>query len=90
VDGNADQRWKGPGEQPLVRHRPAGLWATDSSPGTHPVQHIRGHLTACGALPAATVRAVPDGTPITVGGLVARRLEPLTVATAPLGRALAP
>ncbi|OEV04054.1 DNA polymerase, partial [Streptomyces nanshensis] len=56
----------------------ADLWTTGASPDTHPIQHIRPHLQARGALPAAAVRNLPDGTGLVLGGLVTHRQRPPT------------
>ncbi|MEL3948787.1 error-prone DNA polymerase [Streptomyces sp. LNU-CPARS28] len=56
----------------------ADLWATGSSPDSHPVQHLRAHLEAGGVVTAAEVRRLPGGTPVTIGGLVTHRQRPPT------------
>jgi error-prone DNA polymerase len=56
----------------------ADLWATGSSPDSHPVQHVRSTLDAWGALPAAALATTDDGTKVLVGGLVTHRQRPPT------------
>jgi error-prone DNA polymerase len=55
----------------------ADLWATGTS-GTHPVQHLRAHLNARGAVPAARIRQLADQQPVTIGALVTHRQRPPT------------
>jgi error-prone DNA polymerase len=56
----------------------ADLWATGSSPSSHPVQHVRSTLNVWGALPAAALATTDDGTRVLVGGLVTHRQRPPT------------
>jgi error-prone DNA polymerase len=56
----------------------ADLWATGSSPDSHPVQHVRSTLDAWGALPAAALATTDDGAKVLVGGLVTHRQRPPT------------
>jgi error-prone DNA polymerase len=48
------------------------------TPGHHPVQFLREHLNTLGALPANELANVPDGTRVTVGGVVTHRQRPAT------------
>jgi error-prone DNA polymerase len=56
----------------------ADLWATGVSADVHPMQYLRDHLTARGALTIAAVAEVEDGTRIWVGGAVTHRQRPGT------------
>ncbi|MEU0341906.1 error-prone DNA polymerase [Streptomyces bobili] len=56
----------------------ADLWATGSSPNSHPVQHLRDHLNRCGAVTTADVRLLADQAPLLLGGLVTHRQRPPT------------
>ena len=56
----------------------ADLWATGSSPDSHPIQHVRSTLDAWGALPAAALATTGDGAKVLVGGLVTHRQRPPT------------
>ncbi len=56
----------------------ADLWATGSSPDTHPVQHVRERLDNWGAVPAAALKDVANGERVLVGGLVTHRQRPPT------------
>ncbi|MGP4113475.1 error-prone DNA polymerase [Streptomyces sp. 4N509B] len=56
----------------------ADLWSTGSSPDSHPVQHVRPHLDALGAVPAGRLPHTPPGGPVLVGGLVTHRQRPPT------------
>ncbi|WP_419993727.1 error-prone DNA polymerase [Streptomyces boninensis] len=62
----------------VVEQTFADLWATGSSPDTHPVQHLRSHLDARHVLTAAAARQLPHGTSLTIGGLVTHRQRPPT------------
>jgi error-prone DNA polymerase len=55
----------------------ADLWATGVS-GVHPVEHLRAHLDSLGAIPAAGLADVEDGTRVLVGGAVTHRQRPAT------------
>ncbi|WIY06507.1 error-prone DNA polymerase [Amycolatopsis mongoliensis] len=56
----------------------ADLWATGVSPDSHPVEYLRGLLTARGAITTAELTRVPDGTRVWVGGAVTHRQRPAT------------
>ncbi len=56
----------------------ADLWATGVSPDSHPVQHIRDHLTAAGATRAGDLPTLRAGQRVRVGGLVTHRQRPPT------------
>jgi error-prone DNA polymerase len=56
----------------------ADLWATGSSPDSHPVQHIRAELEELGAVPANKLASMKHGEQMLVGGLVTHRQRPPT------------
>ncbi|MBD0292406.1 MAG: error-prone DNA polymerase [Jiangellaceae bacterium] len=56
----------------------ADLWATGSSPDSHPIQHIRHQLDGWGALTTAALVGLDNGARIRVGGLVTHRQRPPT------------
>jgi error-prone DNA polymerase len=56
----------------------ADLWATGTSPDSHPVQHIRDQLNEWGAVPAAGLARIDHGQRVLVGGLVTHRQRPPT------------
>jgi error-prone DNA polymerase len=56
----------------------ADLWATGSSPGSHPVQHVRDQLAEWGAVPANALATIADRSRVLVGGLVTHRQRPPT------------
>ncbi|MFL6127155.1 error-prone DNA polymerase [Actinophytocola sp.] len=56
----------------------ADAYATGITPGHHPVEFLRNHLDSIGVLPAHALADVPDGTRITVGGVVTHRQRPAT------------
>ncbi|MEV8609473.1 hypothetical protein AB0383_16330 [Amycolatopsis sp. NPDC051373] len=56
----------------------ADLWGTGITPGQHPAAFIRAHLDKLGAIPAAQLLDIPDGTRIKVGGAVTHRQRPAT------------
>jgi error-prone DNA polymerase len=56
----------------------ADMWATGITPQRYPTALIRPRLQALGILTAAEVRAVPDHTRITIGGVVTHRQRPGT------------
>jgi error-prone DNA polymerase len=56
----------------------ADLWATGITPGVHPIQFLREHLDQIGAIPAAQLLDVPDGTRVLVGGAVTHKQRPAT------------
>jgi error-prone DNA polymerase len=62
----------------VVEIAAADAWATGITPGTHPIQPLRQHLTDLHALPIAEVPGVADGTRIRVGGAVTHRQRPAT------------
>jgi error-prone DNA polymerase len=56
----------------------ADVWATGVSPDSFPTQFLRDALAARGVVPAAGLRAVPDGDRVLVGGAVTHRQRPAT------------
>ena len=54
------------------------LWATGISPDDHPISHVRGALTARGALTSAALATAESGKRIEVGGVVTHRQRPAT------------
>ncbi|MEV6522874.1 error-prone DNA polymerase [Longispora sp. NPDC051575] len=56
----------------------ADLWATGSSPDSHPVQFLREWLRARGAVPVGALGRIPDGQRVLVGGIVTHRQAPET------------
>ena len=58
----------------------ADVWATGVSPGSYPTEFLRSQLDALGAIPAAGLLAVPDGSKVLVGGAVTHRQRPATAA----------
>lgn len=56
----------------------ADLAATGAAIDTHPITHIRHHLTAHGAIPISRLARVADGSPVTLGGIVTHRQAPET------------
>ncbi|MQA13302.1 MAG: DNA polymerase III subunit alpha [Pseudonocardiaceae bacterium] len=58
----------------------ADVWATGMSPGSFPTQFLRQHLDALGAVTAAGLHAIEDGTRVLVGGAVTHRQRPATAA----------
>ncbi|WP_435593178.1 error-prone DNA polymerase [Nocardia sp. bgisy118] len=58
----------------------ADVWATGISPGSYPTEFLRPQLDALGAIPAAGLLAVPDGSRVLVGGAVTHRQRPATAA----------
>lgn len=56
----------------------ADLWASGVSPGSHPMEHVRGGLEERGILPAAAVRRVESGRRVRVAGIVTHRQRPAT------------
>jgi error-prone DNA polymerase len=62
----------------LLELTKADVWATGISPDTHPVEFLRGKLTALGAIPTSAVREHGDGTRVWVGGAITHRQRPAT------------
>jgi error-prone DNA polymerase len=56
----------------------ADMWATGITTTTYPTSLIRPRLAALGIVTAAALKAVPDKTRITVGGVVTHRQRPAT------------
>ncbi|MDQ7803584.1 error-prone DNA polymerase [Amycolatopsis sp. A133] len=56
----------------------ADLWATGVSPDSHPVEYLREHLDARGAITTAALARTADGTRVWVGGAVTHRQRPAT------------
>ena len=56
----------------------ADLWATGLSPDRHPVQYVRAHLDALGAVPVSGLQQIAHGTRVLVGGVVTHRQRPAT------------
>ncbi|GAB2722363.1 error-prone DNA polymerase [Nocardia thraciensis] len=56
------------------------VWASGVSPGSYPTEFLRSHLDALGALPAARLAQVTDGSKVLVGGAVTHRQRPATAA----------
>jgi error-prone DNA polymerase len=56
----------------------ADLWATGTSPDSHPVQHVRSQLDGWGAVPASSLATIRHGQRVLVGGLVTHRQRPPT------------
>ncbi|GAA2808149.1 error-prone DNA polymerase [Saccharopolyspora taberi] len=56
----------------------ADVWATGVSPDSFPLQFLRGRLHEMGALPAAQLSEVDNGTRVLVGGAVTHRQRPAT------------
>ncbi|MGI8761026.1 MAG: error-prone DNA polymerase [Jatrophihabitantaceae bacterium] len=56
----------------------ADMWATGITTDTYPTALIRPRLAALGITTAAALRAVPDRTRVTVGGVVTHRQRPAT------------
>ncbi|SMC88325.1 error-prone DNA polymerase [Kibdelosporangium aridum] len=56
----------------------ADVWANGLSPDSFPTQFVREHLTELGALPAAELSKVDNGTRVLIGGAVTHRQRPAT------------
>jgi error-prone DNA polymerase len=56
----------------------ADIWATGITPDVYPTALIRTRLDALGISTAARLRALPDHTRVTVGGVVTHRQRPAT------------
>ncbi len=56
----------------------ADLWATGTSPDSHPIAHVRAELDATGHTPVAGLADIPDRTLVRVAGIVTHRQRPPT------------
>lgn len=56
----------------------ADLWATGSSPSSHPIEHLRADLDERGAVPAGALATLADGARVGVAGVVTHRQRPPT------------
>jgi error-prone DNA polymerase len=56
----------------------ADLWATGSSPDSHPIGHLRGRLEAIGCVTAAGLADLPDLRYVRIAGIVTHRQKPPT------------
>ncbi|HEV2344608.1 MAG TPA: error-prone DNA polymerase [Actinocrinis sp.] len=56
----------------------ADLWATGTSPDSHPIAHVRAHLDATGHTRIADLADVPDRRLVHVAGIVTHRQRPPT------------
>jgi error-prone DNA polymerase len=56
----------------------ADLWATGSSPDSHPIGHLRARLAAAGYVTAAALAGMPDRRLVRVAGIVTHRQRPPT------------
>ncbi|MCE7005955.1 error-prone DNA polymerase [Kibdelosporangium philippinense] len=56
----------------------ADVWANGLSPDSFPTQFVREHLIELGALPAAALSNVANGTRVLIGGAVTHRQRPAT------------
>ncbi|MET0134460.1 MAG: error-prone DNA polymerase [Kibdelosporangium sp.] len=56
----------------------ADVWANGLSPDSFPTQFVRRHLTGLGALSAADLADVDNGTRVLIGGAVTHRQRPAT------------
>ncbi|MDQ1746347.1 MAG: error-prone polymerase [Frankiaceae bacterium] len=56
----------------------ADMWALGLSPDSHVLEYSRSELAARGVVPAAALRAVPNGQRVLVGGAVIHRQRPST------------
>jgi len=66
-----------PGMSPLEL-AVADVWATGLSPDTFPTEFVRGRLDELGAVPAARLSTIDNGTRVLVGGAVTHRQRPAT------------
>ena len=66
-----------PGMSPLEL-AVADVWATGLSPNTFPTEFVRARLDELGAVPAAELSRVDNGTRVLVGGAVIHRQRPAT------------
>ena len=62
----------------VVEQTFADLWATGTSPGNHPVAHMRPQLDATGHTRIADLADLPDRTLVHVAGIVTHRQRPPT------------
>jgi len=62
----------------VVELNGADLWATGVSPDCYPTEPFRPELAAQGVVTAAALTTLPDGAPVTIGGLVTHRQRPET------------
>ncbi|HTJ69974.1 MAG TPA: error-prone DNA polymerase [Actinospica sp.] len=62
----------------VVEQTFADLWATGSSPDSHPIAHTRALLDAAGYLRIADLENLPDRRPVHVAGIVTHRQRPPT------------
>ncbi|WP_349259559.1 error-prone DNA polymerase [Actinospica sp.] len=62
----------------LVEQTFADLWATGTSPDSHPIAHTRELLDAAGYLRIADLEHLPDRHPVHVAGIVTHRQRPPT------------
>lgn len=56
----------------------ADLWATSTSPDSHPIAHMRPHLDATGHTPIAQLSGLPERRLVRVAGIVTHRQRPPT------------
>jgi len=56
----------------------ADLWATGSSPDSHPIGHLRARLADAGCVTAAQLAGLPDGRYVRIAGIVTHRQRPPT------------
>jgi error-prone DNA polymerase len=56
----------------------ADLWATSTSPDSHPIAHMRARLDAAGHTPIARLNGLPDRKLVRVAGIVTHRQRPPT------------
>lgn len=56
----------------------ADLWATSTSPDSHPIAHMRPRLDAAGHTPIAQLSGLPDRKLVRVAGIVTHRQRPPT------------
>ncbi|MEV4317483.1 error-prone DNA polymerase [Actinocrispum sp. NPDC049592] len=56
----------------------ADVWANGLSPDSFPTQFVREQLTELGAVPAASLKDVENGTRVLIGGAVTHRQRPAT------------
>ncbi len=65
-------------EMTFVEQTFADLWATGTSPDSHPIAHVRPRLDASGHTPIADLYKVPDRTLVHIAGIVTHRQRPPT------------